>query len=448
MEDNTHVQPQQQSGSGFWIGFWLTLLLVAAVGGAGAYLDYRLNQFEDQIAEQQKEIKQNREYAATYSKSLTTTLDSLSTMMTQTVDSFTQHTTKLATVIEKKEKSQTEYLQTAIEELNHRIQKENAELRASLAALSKELSDANSTLRVVQAKAESTDERIAKANQKIAALQNTVENDFSNLTQLAQAMSESIEAQFEAQAATFTREINALSEASQHGVEKLGKQVASVDVAQRQSAKQVTALSESVSGVKTQQTKLAKTVAQNTSTINGTVSNLQENLKTMAGQLEVGFASAVEQNDVLRSDLAEIGYTLTERTEDLLVQMIDAQKAAQKDTTSAEGVKTSLETYAQDVTKFMHTFATEMSTLNQSVQSLTDRVINQKINTVITETMTNSDVKETVVSEKSYEEDTAAPKKHGEAGVSSNTQDDSPKKEQQTIGLNTLEFPLQAQIDS
>ena len=148
MEDTTPIQTETRSGSGFWIGFWLTLLFVAAAGGAGTYLDYRLQQFEDQIVQQQKEIQQNREYATAYTKSLTTTLDSLSTMMNQTVTSFTQHTTKLAAVIEKKEKSQSEYLQTAIEELNLRIQEENESLRTSLAALSKELSNTNSALRV------------------------------------------------------------------------------------------------------------------------------------------------------------------------------------------------------------------------------------------------------------------------------------------------------------
>lgn len=425
MEDTTPIQTETRSGSGFWIGFWLTLLFVAAAGGAGTYLDYRLQQFEDQIVQQQKEIQQNREYATAYTKSLTTTLDSLSTMMNQTVTSFTQHTTKLAAVIEKKEKSQSEYLQTAIEELNLRIQEENESLRTSLAALSKELSNTNSALRVVQAKTESADQRAELANQKIAALQDAVENDFSNLTQLAKAMSQSIQAQFETQAAAFSRDINALNETSQRGMQKIDKQVASMDVAQRESAQQIATLSESISGVKSQQSEIAKTVANNANCVSGTVGTLQDNLKTMAGQLEIGFAAAVEQNDVLRSDLAEIGYTLTERTEDLLVQMIDAQKAAQLDSTSAEGVRNSLETYAQDVTKFMHTFANEMSSLNQTVQTLTDRVIKEKSSsvaaTVIEETIDNTEAP--VVTEKTYDEETEE------------------TSEPKTIGLNTLEFP-------
>ncbi|MDP8243317.1 MAG: hypothetical protein P9L94_04490 [Candidatus Hinthialibacter antarcticus] len=425
MEDTTPIQTETKSGSGFWIGFWLTLLLVAAVGGAGAYLDFRLQQFEDQIVQQQRDILQNRENAKVFTQNLTGTLDSLSTMMNQTVTSFTQHTTKLAAVIEKKEKSQSEYLQTAIEELNLRIQKENETLRISLAALSKELSDTNSVLRVVQAKAVSADQRAELANQKIAALQDAVENDFSNLTQLAKAMSESIQAEFETQAATFSRDISALNETSQRGLQKIDNQVASIDAAQRDSAKQVALLSENVSGVKSQQSDIAKTVADNANCVSGTVDTLQSNLKTMAGQLEVGFAAAVEQNDVLRSDLAEIGYTLTERTEDLLVQMIDAQKAVKQDSTSAEGIRTSLETYAQDVTKFMHTFAGEMSSLNQTVQTLTDRVIKEKSSsvaaTVIEETIHNTDAP--VVSEKTYDEETEEP------------------SEPKTIGLNTLEFP-------
>ena len=419
MEDNAPIQTQK-SGSGFWIGFWLTLLLVAAVGGAGAYLDFRLEQFEKQIVQQQVEIKQNREDAKVFTQNLTSTLDSLSTMMNQTVTSFTEQTTKLASVIETKEKSQSKYLQTAIEELNVRIQKENEELRTSLATLSKEITDNNAALRTVQAKAESADQRAEKANQQIAALQDSVKDDFSNLTQLAKAMSESVQAQFDTQAANFSRELDMLNESTQGGMQKLSAQVQTIDVAQRESAEQVAELTENLSGVKTQQKQIAQTISDNAQCVSGSVGSLQENLKAMAGQLELGFASAVEQNDVLRSDLAEIGYTLTERTEDLLVQMIDAQKAVTSDGASAEGIRASLNNYAKDVTKFMNSFAKEISTLNQSVQVLTDRVVQENGSSVAT-TVTE------VIEEPASSAD------------SEKTVDES--KEPKTIGLNTLEFP-------
>ncbi|MBZ0257875.1 hypothetical protein K8I31_17560, partial [bacterium] len=275
MEDNTPIQTQK-SGSGFWIGFWLTLLLVAAVGGAGAYLDFRLEQFEKQIVQQQVEIKQNREDAKVFTQNLTSTLDSLSTMMNQTVTSFTEHTTKLASVIETKEKSQSKYLQTAIEELNLRIQKENEALHTSLAALSKEITDTNAALRTVQAKAESADQRAEKANQQIAALQDSVKDDFSNLTQLAKAMSESVQAQFETQAANFSRELDVLNESTQGGMQKLSTQVQTIDVAQRESAQQVSELNENLAGVKTQQKEIAQTITDNAQCVSGSVGSLQD----------------------------------------------------------------------------------------------------------------------------------------------------------------------------
>lgn len=411
MED-AHVTQQtpQKSGSGFWVGFWLSLLMLGAIAGAGVYLDYRLAQFETRLASQRAEIIQNREEAAELAGRFTETFDALSTMLTSTVDSFTQHTQKLATVIESKEKSQSEYLRTAIEELNERIKAENESLRTSIAALSTELGEAKLALGEVKKDAGQTRQEVIEASQTLDKLQKSVNDDLSNLTQLANAMGESVKARFEAQSSEFASKLNALDEASQRSLQKLGKQVNDLHIQQRETGSQVASMASGMAGLNESQSELNDSIKQETRAVSGSVTQLQEDLQALAGNLEIGFAASNERAEVLRSDLAEIGYSLTQRTEDLLVQLIDAQKAAQADSADAEQIRSALESYANDVTGFMENFSSEISTLNDSVKSLTERIAAAKsesvaANTTISETVAENE--DAQVSQKSYSEATA-----------------------------------------
>ncbi|MBI1388361.1 MAG: hypothetical protein GC154_07930 [bacterium] len=382
-------QTPQKSGSGFWVGFWLTLVIVGAVAGVGVYLDYRLQQFEDELASHEDSIMKGRQESAEFANRLTTTLNTMSDMLTKTVNSFTDHTAKLASVIENKEKSQSDHLQTVIEELNQNIKQENESLKLAVQNLSRQLNQTQAALHTVSERAESQEQKLAEANQKIAALETSVKDDFSNLTKLANAMGESVQAQFEAQAVNFNSQVSALNDSSNRTLEAIHQDMKSVadrvdglQAKQEENSQNVAQVASQLAGLKQSQNDFADKFASTSQCIDNTASLIEENLKTLANNMDGGFASSAEQTETLRADLAELGYSLTERTEELLVQMMSSTEDSETAADQAQKMSSALDSYTKNVSSFIQNLNDQIDSLNQSVQAVGERINQHQSNLV------------------------------------------------------------------
>lgn len=309
MSDQPQANTPQRSGGTFWIVLWMSVLTVGLVAGAGAYLDYRLNQFENRLDEEvqytQSEIYKNRQETADFAKQVSGTLKDLSDLLTTTVDSVSRHTKTLAQAIEKKEQSQVEAINASLEKLSQEIRAQNEELRATLANLGDEVQS-------VQGQIASVEAQTQKQTKAMTAMQEKVDGQFASLTDLAKSLENTMQTRFAAQSKTLNDSIAKLESHSDKKLQELAGELDKV--------------SQGVATVHNTQNAWQERVLSKKGESASVMAGIHEQLRSINDQVEVGFAGNHEQTKVLRSDLAELSHTLTQRTEDLLVRMIDAKE--------------------------------------------------------------------------------------------------------------------------
>lgn len=334
MSEQNHSTPPNGGNASLWAAFWMMLLAVCVIAGAGVYLDYRLENFEKRLQHEmqttQAEVSESRKQSADFAQNLTSTLKELSGLLTITVDSVTQHTATLAAAIEKKEQTQTEALQTALQELSAEIRAQNERLSATLASLDEGVS----TLRE---QSDATHTQLAALGETVEAVGKGVSGGFSSLSGLAQALNETVNTRFKEQAESFNARLAALEENACSSLEQFNTQLTAVaeraktaEANDQLALRRLAALQDQIGSIEDAQTGWQQRVALAKEQSDATMTGIHESLRFVADRLEVGFAGASQQNEVLRADVIELGATLTHRTEDLLVRMIGANENQEK----------------------------------------------------------------------------------------------------------------------
>lgn len=314
------TETKQGSGS-LWAMVWMTFLTIGVIAGAGVYLDYRLETFEKQVLSQneasQEAILKNREVSADFANQFTSTIKEMSQLLTTTVESVSQHTTALALAIEKNEQSQSEALKASLEELSKEIRAENQRLRTTLARLSDDLGSAGEWMKA-----------LAAANESQAVRLDGVERTMVSLTRQAETLNQSIAKTIADKASVLEDRLVAIEEASSQNIDEIHGQISALQKGQRRimetGSQTFSALNSNIKDVRSAQMEWQQDVASRKNKSAATMVGIHDNLKTLADQMEVGFAANNDQTDILRSDLAEMSQTLSDRTEDLLVQLIRA----------------------------------------------------------------------------------------------------------------------------
>lgn len=325
-----------RGNGGLWATVWMTLVAVGVIAGAGAYLDYRLEAFEDQLLarteasqsaiqqEVKSEILKNRESSAEFASQFSDTIKEMSQLLSTTVESVSQHTTALASVIEKNEQDQSEVLKATLAELSEEIRAENKRLRTTLAQLSENLSEANSAIVSLASVQKSQGDKL-----------DGMEARFVSLTEAAESLNETIAATVSRKTDALSGQLAALEKQSSTSLKAVQKQISDLSAGQSRiveaNTQTFSAINNNVREVRSAQVAWQERVASRKDESSARMAGIHDNLRTLADQMELGFASTSEQTDVLRSDIAQMGQTLSDRTEDLLVQLIHTKSEGEEE---------------------------------------------------------------------------------------------------------------------
>jgi len=359
MDEKSAVsQPMRESKPGDrlngLLAFGLILVMLVGFSGAGFYLDWRLTSLEEKVLTQtngvsqqtestllalqdaRKEILGNRHEAAAFAQKFYTTLDQMSALLTQTVNAFSEQTIQLTKAIEQKDKSQSESLE------------------ATLAAFTRDAASTREAALQAANKTESVDRQLAQLSGQLQELNQGISEGFLTLTQLNREMSEAVSAQLDRQKESLNSQLAELRDASAQSLDSVNQQLAALDrgiqnqqkSVDRISSEKLPELSGRIEGFANSAIEKSNAVhdslarhidgvadiAQNQSRetveLSESISRMAEKMDSLSGNVERDFAIGKEGQDAIRSNLAEMGYSLNGCTENILVELTALQQAS------------------------------------------------------------------------------------------------------------------------
>ncbi len=331
----SHQEYSRNKGSSTWLIFGLVLLMVIAIGAAGIYMDYRLQLLESKILEQteqvyvqsqntksslhraRQEILKNRAESAKLAQKVSTTIEDFSKLLNSTIDSFSQHTSVLTEAIEKKDESQLEFLKQKLSEIETKTEEQSSKMLAIAENVSKELADTKQSVHQSNTQAEQTAQQVALLASRMEQMKNQINNGFTNLTDVSKELNTIVNAQFDSQMKTFTGELAALKKASGDSMNDIDNRLAS--------------LSQEIDGVEKTEKTIQQNLSEHKQSLNQLASTMDSRLSELRNNVELGFAATEENAGIIRSDIAEMNYSLNGKTEDLLIEFTDSGSQFKKE---------------------------------------------------------------------------------------------------------------------
>ncbi|MBN2326309.1 MAG: hypothetical protein JXR73_04080 [Candidatus Omnitrophica bacterium] len=381
MDEKAHAsqpssEPRPTGGGAGWLAFWIIFFMVIGFGSVGFYVDHRLASLEERVMTQtsdaskqsesalqalqntQREILGNRREAAAFAQKFSSTLENMSALLAETVNTFSEQTLQLTKAIEQKDQSQTEHLETAIAGLTHEI-----ETTREVALQAK-------------TRVESIDQQLAMVSGQLADMNQDIAQGFTTLTRISEEMNQAVAAHFAQQSESLHAQLAELKDASNRSLESVEQKLAALDQNFDQQRRTLTAFADQVSEkTEAAHNSLARRVDAvadtmqyefteqkgMTAALNDRLQQAQETAKILAqmderfdsllSDMEAGFVQGQEGQDAIRSDLAEFGYALYGQTDDLLVEVTALKEAGEDSTTQdhLRGMEGQLERLAQNM---------------------------------------------------------------------------------------------------
>ncbi len=329
-------------GSTGWFIAWLIIIMVIGFAGTGYYLDTRLNSLEqkvltqtvkvsgqtevtlDKLKEARQDILANRAESAEFAKQFSTTLHELSTLLSSTVASFSEQTSKLALAIEQKEESSVEYIKKALEQYSKEANAQSNEVLIAVNALADAIKTTQQAALDAKSQSQSNSEQLVAMYDQLQSMNTTLSSGFTTLTDLSKQINVTLNQRFDQQSKSLANQITALQEASNQSLISVrDKMIALANENQSKLHKSIDNQTETLTGsletVKGDLVKQTKNVSQTLTDLNGRVDNV-------GSKVDIGFAASTDSAETIRSDIAEMNYNLTGRTEDLLLEIADTGK--------------------------------------------------------------------------------------------------------------------------
>lgn len=385
----------QNKGSTGWFIAWLIIIMVIGFAGTGYYLDTRLNSLEqkvltqtvkvsgqtevtlDKLKEARQDILANRAESAEFAQQFSTTLHELSGLLSSTVESFSEQTSKLALAIEQKEESSVEYIKKALEQYSKETNAQSNEVLIAVNALSDAIKSTQQAALDAKSQSKSNSEQLVAMYDQLQNMNTTLSNGFTTLTDLSKQINVTLNQRFDQQSKSLANQITALQEASNQSLISVrDKMVALANENQSNLQKSIDNQTETLAGsletVKGDLVKQTKNVSQTLTDLNGRVDNV-------GSKVDIGFAAATDSAETIRSDIAEMNYNLTGRTEDLLLEIADTGKRRSE---KAEEISKNLEerinqvetTVSKQLTSFSKNALSTIVDVNKDIASLAKRL--------------------------------------------------------------------------
>lgn len=399
MNEKAHIsQPSSKPRpTGGWLAFWIIFFMVLGFGGFGFYVDHRLASLEERVMTQtsdasqqrestlqalqstQREILGSRREAAAFAQKFSSTLENMSSLLAETVNTFSEQTLQLTQAIERKDQSQTEHLEIAV------------------AGLTREIETTREAALQAKTRVESLDQQLAKVSGQLADMDEDIAQGFTTLTQISEEMNRAAEAHFARQSESLHAQLADLKDASNRSLESVEQKLAALDQNFDQQRRTLAAFADQVSEkTESAQNSLARRMdavadtmqyeftvqkgmtaslderlqqAQETAKI---LAQMDERFDSLSSDIEAGFVQGREEQDAIRSDLAEFGYALSGQTDDLLVEMTALKEAGENSTRQDDlrGMEGRLERLAQNI----HLLQTELGVqLADAAQTAVER---------------------------------------------------------------------------
>ncbi len=333
MEEKVAISQQSASkrstanSSKGWMVFWLIFFMLIGLAGTGYYLDLRLASFEEKVLTQttestlialqetRKEVLGNRRESAAFAQKFSDTLKDVSALLTQTVNAFSEQTLQLTKAIEKKDKNQAEYLQTA------------------MADISKEMTSTRQAALEAKTKTDSIEKQLVALSGQLQEVSGDLASGFTTLTQLSEKMSQVVAVSLDEKTRALNGQLMDLRNASQQSLESVEQKLIDIDnsiqdTSSRDSlARHIDAAVDVMNAGFTDQRNTASSIQSsmsNTEQISQTVSGISKQLEILAEDMQVSFAEGEGELEALQSDVSEMSYNLDGRMDDLLVGLADS----------------------------------------------------------------------------------------------------------------------------
>ncbi len=304
-----------------------------------------------------KEILGNRQETAAFAQKFTSTLDGMSALLTQTVNAFSEQTIQLTKAIEKKEKSQSETLDSAL-----------ADLKQEMAATRDAAVQAKS-------KAESVDQQLAVLGGQLQQMNQNLADGFITLTQLSRDMSQAIGDHLEQQQKSIDNQLADLRDVSTQSLESVREQLASLDqntsTVQNNLARHIDAVGDEVRAGFSEQKEIASSIQNHlveSVPAAGALSQLAEKVGHLSSGVETGFSQGSKDREALRAALADLEYNLNGRTDNLLVELTAIHQKEDSSPTAERmaGVEGQLNSLAQGLQSLQANLGNQLAEAAQS----------------------------------------------------------------------------------
>jgi len=368
---------------------WL-MLLVMFIGFAGAayYIDYRLTSLESKVLTQagdvskqtedtlqaiqnaRKDILGNRAESAEFAQKFSTTLTDMSALVTESVQAFTQQTSKLTQAIESQDQNQRDFLQVLASNLTQ-------EAAATREAVREAHGQSQAVERHVAALARQVEQNSQEMQDGLRQLGQEFASGFTSMSEWSQQMNTVLSSRLDEQARILNQHLSALREDSQRSLNRIESHLAVINTETQTGRSNLeTIASEGLAQLEGKLAGYAEDLRNETHGVETTLANQVDTLvdtlraglleqkgaisdlhsligdqtQALAEELQLGFAGGKESVEILRDDIQEMEYALHGRTEDLWLE-VAALKQAQDQTAerTAVAVTTGLQSLSQAI---------------------------------------------------------------------------------------------------
>ena len=371
-----------------WVFFGAFLVMFIGFAGAAYYIDYRLTSLESKVLTQagdvskqtedtlqaiqnaRKDILGNRAESAEFAQKFSTTLTDMSALVTESVQAFTQQTSKLTQAIESQDQNQRDFLQVLASNLTQ-------EAAATREAVREAHGQSQAVERHVAALARQVEQNSQEMQDGLRQLGQEFASGFTSMSEWSQQMNTVLSSRLDEQARILNQHLSALREDSQRSLNRIESYLAVINTETQTGRSMLeTIASEGLAQLEGKLAGYAEDLRNETHGVETTLANQVDTLvdtlraglleqkgaisdlhsligdqtQALAEELQLGFAGGKESVEILRDDMQEMEYALHGRTEDLWLE-VAALKQAQDQTAerTAVAVTTGLQSLSQAI---------------------------------------------------------------------------------------------------
>ncbi len=360
--------PVQSTGSG-WAVFWLIVCMLAGFASAGIYMHERLTQLENKIVTQtekvasqsedtlvtlhntRKDILANRAETASFAKQFSSSVEELSSLMSDTVQNFSTQTSELAKAIEQKDTSQEKQLKNVLAKLSERTEEQAQQIQKQVSSLSQELQLVKNDVISTKEQTQKMDSQMTALNDQIIHINKDLTTRVASLSELTQNLNTVINAKFKENSDSLKKEIASLQSASEKSMADIQSQLSSfTDQMQQQDSSEnqkIAALDDklgqtlsaieqeqkadeqSIGALRSTVAQLEQKLAKQNRTIQENLASFSQQIRVVSENLSMDFASTQKDQEVLQTQLAELSYAVAGQNEELLTSLSEVKQQNQ-----------------------------------------------------------------------------------------------------------------------